>query len=77
MRATKILTLLLILELIAFVYISCINNEEKDQTILEEISHNNKYKISLTEVQHLDSKSVDVNFYYKKTENGFGTIRMI
>ena len=66
MKLTKILLLLIVFEIIAFVYVINIDRDKYYNDIFEEASYDNKYKISFSEVSHKDFKKIKVNFHFIK-----------
>ena len=66
MKLTKILILLIVFEVIAGIYVFNIDTDIHYNSILEETSKDNKYKISFSEISHKDFKKIIVYFYLKK-----------
>ena len=64
MKLTKILLLIIVFEIIAFVYVINIDRNKYYDDIFEEASYDNKHKISFSEISHKDFKKIKV--YYKK-----------
>lgn len=73
MKLAKILSFLIILDFIFIIVLCNIDNSAKSNNILDELSNNGKYKLSLTEKQYLTSKNIEVNFWYKKDKGWGGT----
>ena len=68
MKLAKVLLLLIILEIIAFVYVINIDRNKYYDDIFEEASYDNKYKISFSEISHKDFKKIKVNFHFIKRD---------
>ena len=68
MKLAKVLLLLIILEIIAFVYVINIDRNKYYDDIFEEASCDNKYKISFSEISHKDFKKIKVNFHFIKRD---------
>ena len=68
MKLTKILLLLIVFEIIAFVYVINIDRNKYYDDIFEEASYDNKYEISFSEVSHKDFKKIKVNFHFIKRD---------
>ena len=68
MKLAKVLLLLIILEIIAFVYVINIDRNKYYDDIFEEASYDNKYKISFSEVSHKDFKKIKVYFNFIKKD---------
>ena len=66
MKLTKILLLLIVFEIIAFVYVINTDRNKYYDDIFEEASYDNKYKISFSEISHKDLKKIKVNFHFIK-----------
>ena len=66
MKLTKILLLLIVFEIIAGIYVFNIDTDKHYNKMFEEISKDNKYKISLTEVNYMEYKGVKVYYAFKK-----------
>ena len=68
MKLTKILLLIIVFEIIAFVYVINIDRNKYYDDIFEEASYDNKYKISFSEISHKDFKKIKVNFHFIKRD---------
>ena len=68
MKLTKILLLIIVFEVIAGIYVFNIDTDKHYNDIFEETSKDNKYKISLTEVNYMEYKGVKVYYAFKKDE---------
>ena len=68
MNLTKILLLIIVFEVIAGIYVFNIDTDKHYNDIFEETSKDNKYKISLTEVNYMEYKGVKVYYAFKKDE---------
>ena len=68
MKLAKVLLLLIILEIIAFVYVINIDRNKYYDDIFEETSYDNKHKISFSEISHKDFKKIKVNFHFIKRD---------
>ena len=68
MKLAKVLLLLIILEIIAFVYVINIDRNKYYDDIFEEASYDNRYEISFTEISHKDFKKIKVNFHFIKRD---------
>ena len=68
MKLTKILLLLIVFEIIAFVYVINIDRDKYYNDILKEASYDNKYEISFTEISHKDFKKIIVYFSFIKKD---------
>ena len=68
MKLTKILLLIIVFEIIAFVYVINIDRNKYYDDIFEEASYDNKYKISFSEISHKDFKKIKVYFYFIKKD---------
>ena len=68
MKLAKVLLLLIILEIIAFVYVINIDRNKYYDDIFEEASYDNKYKISFSEISHKDFKKIKVYFNFIKKD---------
>jgi hypothetical protein len=66
MKLTKILLLLIVFEVITGIYVFNIDTDKHYNKMFEEISKNNKYKISLTEVNYMEYKGVKVYYAFEK-----------
>ena len=66
MKLTKISLLIIVFEIIAGIYVFNIDTDIHYNSILEETSKDNKYKISLTEVNYMEYKGVKVYYAFKK-----------
>ncbi len=66
MKLTKILLLLIVFEIIAGIYVFNIDTDKHYNKMFEETSKDNKYKISLTEVNYMEYKGVKVYYAFKK-----------
>ena len=66
MKLTKISLLIIVFEIIAGIYVFNIDTDIHYNSILEETSKDNKYKISFSEISHKDFKKIIVYFYLKK-----------
>ena len=66
MKLTKILLLIIVFEIISFIFVINIDRNKYYNDIFEEASYDNKYKISFSEVSHKDFKKIIVYFYLKK-----------
>jgi len=66
MKLTKILLLIIIFEAVVFAYVLNIDTDKHYNKMFEEISKDNKYKISLTEVNYMEYKGVKVYYAFKK-----------
>ena len=66
MKLAKILLLLIVFEIIAGIYVFNIDTDKHYNDIFEETSKDNKYKISLTEVNYMEYKGVKVYYAFKK-----------
>ena len=63
MKLTKISLLIIVFEIIAGIYVFNIDTDIHYNSILEETSKDNKYKISFSEISHKDFKKIIVYFY--------------
>ena len=68
MKLTKILLLLIVFEIIAFVYVINIDRDKYYNDILKEASYDNRYEISFTEISHKDFKKIIVYFSFIKKD---------
>ena len=68
MKLTKILLLLIVFEIIAFVYVINIDRNKYYDDIFEEASYDNRYEISFSEISHKDFKKIKVNFHFIKRD---------
>ena len=68
MKLTKILLLIIVFEVIAGIYVFNMDTDKHYNDIFEETSKDNKYKISLTEVNYMEYKGVKVYYAFKKDE---------
>lgn len=68
MKLTKILILLIVFEVIAFVYVINIDRNKYYDDIFEEASYDNRYEISFSEISHKDFKKIKVNFHFIKRD---------
>ena len=68
MKLTKILILLIVFEVIAFVYVINIDRNKYYDDIFEEASYDNKYEIRFSEVSHKDFKKIIVYFSFIKKD---------
>ena len=68
MKLAKVLLLLIILEIIAFVYVINIDRNKYYDDIFEEASYDNKHKISFSEISHKDFKKIKVYFNFIKKD---------
>ena len=68
MKLAKVLLLLIILEIIAFVYVINIDRNKYYDDIFEEASYDNKHKISFSKISHKDFKKIKVNFHFIKRD---------
>ena len=68
MKLTKILLLLIVFEIIAFVYVINIDRNKYYDDIFEEASYDNKYEISFSEISHKDFKKIIVYFSFIKKD---------
>ena len=68
MKLTKILLLLIVFEIIAFVYVINIDRNKYYDDIFEEASYDNKHEIRLSEISHKDFKKINVNFHFLKKD---------
>ena len=66
MKLTKILLLIIVFEVIAGIYVFNMDTDKHYNGRLEETSKDNKYKISLTEVNYMEYKGVTVYYAFKK-----------
>ena len=66
MKLTKILLLIIVFEVIAGIYVFNMDTDKHYNDIFEETSKDNKYKISLTEVNYMEYKGVTVYYAFKK-----------
>lgn len=69
MKLTKILLLLIVFEIIAFVYVINIDRNKYYDDIFEEASYDNKYEISFSEISHKDFKKIKVYFSFIKKDD--------
>ena len=68
MKLTKILLLLIVFEVIAGIYVFNMDTDKHYNDIFEETSKDNKYKISLTEVNYMEYKGVTVYYAFIKKD---------
>ena len=68
MKLTKILILLIVFEVIAFIFVVNIDRDKYYNDIFEEASYDNKYEISFSEVSHKDFKKIIVYFSFIKKD---------
>ena len=68
MKLTKILLLIIVFEIIAFVYVINIDRNKYYDDIFEEASYDNKHEIKLSEISHKDYKKIRVNFHFIKED---------
>ena len=68
MKLAKVLLLIIVFEIIAGIYVFNMDTDKHYNGILEETSKDNKYKISLTEVNYMEYKGVKVYYAFKKDE---------
>ena len=68
MKLTKILLLLIVFEVIAFIFVVNIDRDKYYNDIFEEASYDNKYEISFSEVSHKDFKKIIVYFSFIKKD---------
>ena len=68
MKLTKILLLIIVFEIIAFVYVINIDRNKYYDDIFEEASYDNKHKISFSEISHKDFKKIKVYFNFIKKD---------
>lgn len=65
MKLSKILCFLIALDFICIIILFNLDNDAKYTTILEVVSDNGKYRLSLIEEKYLIKKNIEVNFRYK------------
>lgn len=65
MKLSKILCFLIVLDFISIIILFNLDNDAKYTTILESVSDNGKYRLSLIEEKYLIKKNIEVNFRYK------------
>ena len=65
MKLSKILCFLIALDFICIIILFNLDNDAKYTTILESVSDNGKYRLSLIEEKYLIKKNIEVNFRYK------------
>ena len=65
MKLSKILCFLIVLDFICIIILFNLDNDAKYTTILEVVSDNGKYRLSLIEEKYLIKKNIEVNFRYK------------
>jgi len=68
MKLTKILILLIVFEVIAFIFVVNIDRDKYYNDIFEEASYDNKYEIRFSEVSHKDFKKIIVYFSFIKKD---------
>ena len=68
MKLTKILLLIIVFQIIAFVYVINIDRNKYYDDIFEEASYDNKYEISFSEISHKDFKKIIVYFSFIKKD---------
>ena len=69
MKLTKILLLIIVFQIIAFVYVINIDRNKYYDDIFEEASYDNKYEISFSEISHKDFKKIKVYFSFIKKDD--------
>lgn len=65
MKLSKILCFLIALDFICIIILFNLDNDARYTTILESVSDNGKYRLSLIEEKYLIKKNIEVNFRYK------------
>lgn len=65
MKLSKILCFLIALDFICIIILFNLDNDAKYTTILESVSDDGKYRLSLIEEKYLIKKNIEVNFRYK------------
>jgi hypothetical protein len=65
MKLSKILCFLIALDFICIIILFNLDNDARYTTILEVVSDNGKYRLSLIEEKYLIKKNIEVNFRYK------------
>ena len=68
MKLAKVLLLIIIFEIIAFIFVINIDRDKYYNDIFKEASYDNKYKISFSEVSHKDFKKIKVYFNFIKKD---------
>ena len=68
MKLTKILILLIVFEVIVFIFVVNIDRDKYYNDIFEEASYDNKYEIRFSEVSHKDFKKIIVYFSFIKKD---------
>ena len=68
MKLTKILLLIIVFEIIAFVYVINIDRDKYYNDIFKEASYDNKHEISFSEISHKDFKKIKVYFNFTKKD---------
>ena len=68
MKLTKILLLLIVFEIIAFVYVINIDRNRYYNDVFKEASYDNKHKISFSEISNNDFKKIKDNFHFIKRD---------
>ena len=64
MKLSKILCFLIALDFICIIILFNLDNDARYTTILESVSDNGKYRLSLIEEKYLIKKNIEVNFRY-------------
>ena len=68
MKLTKILLLIIVFEIISFIFVINIDRNRYYNDIFKEASYDNKHEISFTEISHKDFKKIKVNFHFIKRD---------
>ena len=66
MKLTKILLLIIVFEIISFIFVINIDRNRYYNDIFKEASYDNKHEISFTEISHKDFKKIKVHFLFTK-----------
>ena len=68
MKLTKILLLIIVFEVMSFIFVINIDRDKYYNDIFEEASYDNKHEISFSEISHKDFKKIKVYFNFIKKD---------
>ena len=68
MKLAKVLLLIIIFEIIAFIFVINIDRDKYYNDIFKEASYDNKHEVSFSEISHKDFKKINVNFHFLKKD---------
>ena len=69
MKLTKILLLIIVFEVMSFIFVINIDRDKYYNDIFEEASYDNKHEISFSEISHKDFKKIKVYFSFIKKDD--------